>query len=143
MLPPFAHHATSAQIGQKSDDRRAHGRDSARTLVATSGYQQHLTCPANLSFAEPRFGTITRIGCRRERLSEIQSILGTERSLVERLPHRVKRNFTGSHSGVRARRVSGNLRFYLHCAGAPAGRPNAVVTAILQPSGVFTKMRSE
>jgi hypothetical protein len=32
---------------------------------------------------------------------------------------------------------------YLHCAGAPAGRPNAVVTAILQPSGVFTNTRSD
>jgi hypothetical protein len=32
---------------------------------------------------------------------------------------------------------------YLHCAGAPAGSPNAVVTAILQPSAVFTNTRSE
>jgi hypothetical protein len=32
---------------------------------------------------------------------------------------------------------------YLHCGGAPAGKPKAVVTAILQPCGVFTKIRSE
>src|SRR5438552_3984942 len=86
---------------------------------------------------------MARIGCCRERLSEIQSVLGTERSLVERFPHCVKRDFTGAHYGIRVRRVSGNLPFYLHGAGAPAGRPNAVVTAILQPSGVFTKIRSE
>jgi hypothetical protein len=35
------------------------------------------------------------------------------------------------------------LRVYLHCAGAPAANPNAVVTTILQPSDVFTKIRSE
>jgi hypothetical protein len=35
------------------------------------------------------------------------------------------------------------LLLYLHCAGAPAANPNAVVTTILQPSDVFTKIRSE
>ena len=39
--------------------------------------------------------------------------------------------------------LSGEWIVYLHCAGAPAGSPNAVVTAILQPSGVLTKTRSE
>jgi hypothetical protein len=32
---------------------------------------------------------------------------------------------------------------YLHCGGAPGGRPKAVVTAILQPLGVFTNTLSE
>ena len=31
----------------------------------------------------------------------------------------------------------------MHCAGAPAGNPNAVVTTIFQPSSVFKKIRSE
>jgi hypothetical protein len=35
------------------------------------------------------------------------------------------------------------LRLYLHCGGAPAANPNAVVTAIFQPAEVFTKIRSE
>ena len=37
----------------------------------------------------------------------------------------------------------GSTGCYLHCGGAPAGSPNAVVTAILQPSEVFTNTRSE
>lgn len=37
----------------------------------------------------------------------------------------------------------GSTGCYLHCEGAPAGSPNAVVTAILQPSEVFTNTRSE
>ena len=32
---------------------------------------------------------------------------------------------------------------YLHCAGSPAGNPNAVVTAIFQPVKVLMNTRSE
>jgi len=51
MLPPLTYHTSSSQGRQKRDDRRAYGRDSAGTLVATSGYQQDFARPCDLSLA--------------------------------------------------------------------------------------------
>src|SRR5450759_224143 len=105
MLPPFSYDTTSSQCRQQRDDRRAHGGDSAGTLVAASGYQQNFARPADLSLAQPCFGTMARIRGGRQRLPKIQNVLRPELGLVESLPDGIKGDPTGSHSEVYDRPV--------------------------------------
>jgi hypothetical protein len=81
-----------------SDDGGTHGRDSAGTLVSASGYEENLARPTDLALAQPRFGTIARVGRSWQRIPKIQDVLGPEFGLVERFPDGVKGNPAGPHS---------------------------------------------
>ena len=90
MFSPFTDDTASAQRRQESHDRRTNGRNASRTLIASSGYHQHLLRPANLSLPQPRFGSKARVRARWQRLSQVQNVLDTKLGLVQRLPDRVE-----------------------------------------------------
>jgi hypothetical protein len=98
-------------------------------LIATAGDYQHLARAADLALAKPRLGAMPRISGARQRFPKIENVAEAKLRLIERFPDRRQRSLTRSH--------------YLHCGGAPAGKPNAVVTAIFQPSLVRTKTLSD
>lgn len=105
MLAPFSYDTTPSQRRQEGDDRRAHGGNSAGTLVAAPGYEQDFARPADLSLAQPSFGTIARVRRAWQRFPKIQNVLRSKLGLVESLQDWVQENPTGSHSEVYDRPV--------------------------------------
>ena len=151
MLSPFANDPSPPERRQKPNYRFPYRRDSIGALIAAPRYHKDVARPADLVLSQPRFHAKTRVGGSRQRFSQIENVFLTERRFVESPEDVVRRFPAGAHAEVRDRRALAEClaRYevvfgsYLHCAGAPAGNPNAVVTAIFQPSAVLTKTRSE
>jgi hypothetical protein len=100
VFPPFAHDSSPSQRRQQGNDRLPDRRDSIRTLVAATCYYQNVASLADLAFSQPRFHTKTRIGCSRQRFSEIENVFLTECCFVESLPDGMKGSPTGAHATI-------------------------------------------
>ena len=125
---PLADYASPTQYGKQRNDRAPYGGHPAWTLVSTARDYQDFARAADLPLAKPCLGAMSRVSRARQRLPKIQDVAKTKLRFVECFPDRLQRALARPH---------------LHCAGAPAARPNAVVTAIFQPASVFTKTRSD
>ena len=94
MLSPLTDDAPTPQQREQCQNRCPHRRHSPRALVAAAGDDEHFAHPADLALTQPRLCAKTRIGRRRQRLPQVQGVLGSELRLIERSEDGVKRNLT-------------------------------------------------